>query len=98
MSRVGGLTHRFYKMTRGVKVSGGQRVKAGTLITREGHRWKAGQNVIGLSHLNAACDGEIYFTKKRGNYRKTVTYVHVRPVEIKEKKDKKILKSINPKA
>ena len=48
----------------------------------EGHKWKAGSNIIGLNHLTAACDGEIYFAKKRGKYKKTVTFVHVRPVEI----------------
>ena len=80
MSRVGGLTHKFYRESRGMKVSGGQFVKAGTIITREGHRWKPGRNVIGQNHLNAACDGTVYFTRKKGNYNRVVTTVHVRPV------------------
>ncbi len=87
MSRVGGLTHKYYKETRGVKVSGGQRVKSGTMLTREGHKWKPGINVIGLMHLTAACDGEVYFTRKKGNYKKAVTYIHVRPLsEVKAPK------------
>lgn len=61
-----------------MKVNAGQKVKSGTMLTREGHRWKPGQNVIGLTHLTAACDGEIYFTRKKGSYGQVVTYVNVR--------------------
>ena len=81
MSRLGHTTKKFYRETRGVKVSGGQFVKSGTVLTRRGDRWKRGINVLGLMHLTAACDGHIYFTKKRGTYRGAVTYIHVRPVE-----------------
>ena len=79
MVRVGGLTHKYYKETRGIKVSGGQIVKAGTVLTREGHKWKPGINVIGDMHLTAKCDGEIYFTRKKNTYRKVVTIINVRP-------------------
>ena len=85
MARKGGLTHKFYRETAGIKVSGGQFVTTGTMITRQGDRWKPGINVLGRMHLTAACDGEVYFTKKRGNYRKSVTFVHVRPVAKKIK-------------
>ncbi len=78
--RVGGMTSKFYRLTHGMKVSGGQWVKAGTLLTRDGDHWKPGKNVIGQMHLNAACDGEVYFTKRRGSSNKTVTYVHIRPM------------------
>ncbi|MBF0570174.1 MAG: 50S ribosomal protein L27 [Candidatus Omnitrophica bacterium] len=54
-----------YAETCGVKVSGGQRVKSGTVLTRQGDKWKPGVNVIGRMHLTAACSGEVYFTKKR---------------------------------
>ena len=77
--RVGGLSSKFYRETRGIKVSGGQRVKGGAMLTRRGDRWKPGLNVTGRMHLTATCDGEIYFTKKRGQYMKTVTYINVRP-------------------
>lgn len=80
MSRVGGLTHKFYKETRGVKVSGGQVVKAGTVLTRQGHKWQPGVNVVGDMHLTARCEGEVYFTRKKNNYRKIVTIINVRPV------------------
>ncbi len=86
MVRVGGLTKKYYKETKGVKVSGGQIVKCGTMLTRDGDRWKPGINVTGRMHLTAACDGEVYFTKKKGNYRRVVTYINICP--IKKKKGK----------
>lgn len=79
MTRLGGLTKKYYVETRGIKVSGGQRVKAGTVLTREGHRWRPGDNVIGQMHLTAACDGEVYFTKKKNQYKKVITYINIRP-------------------
>jgi len=79
MVRVGGLTSKYYKETRGMKVSGGQAVKSGTVLTREGYRWKPGINVIGTVKLTAACEGEVYFTKKKNRYRKVTTYINIRP-------------------
>ena len=58
---------------------GGQPVKAGTVLTRQGDRWKPGINVIGRTLLTAACDGEIYFTHKVGKYTLPITVVNVRP-------------------
>jgi ribosomal protein L27 len=81
MARKGGLTSKFYRETRGIKVAGGQQVKCGTILTRQGDRWKPGVNVLGRIHLTAACDGEVYFTKKRGLYGHKVTYVHIRALE-----------------
>ena len=86
MTRLGGITKKYYWETRGMKVSGGQPVKAGTILTREGHRWQPGINVIGRTHLTAGCDGHVYFTKKRGSYRRAITIINVRPVEVKEAK------------
>ncbi len=79
MVRVGGLTKKYYKEVGGVKVGGGQTVKCGTMLTRSGDRWKPGANVTGRMHLTAACDGEVYFTKKKGNYRRVVTYINIKP-------------------
>ena len=79
--RVGGISSKFYRETRGMKVSGGQKVKAGTVLTREGQRWRPGTNVDGYTHLTAGVEGEIYFTRKKNRYRKMVTYINVRPVE-----------------
>ena len=79
MSRRGGISNKFYKETAGIKVTGGERVKAGTVLTREGDKWKPGLHVLGRTLLTAACDGEVYFTRKRGNYKKAVTFVHIKP-------------------
>lgn len=85
--RVGGLTSKYYKETRGVKVSGGQTVKSGTVLTRQGNKWKPGLNVIGQMHLTAGCDGEVYFTKKKNRYNSRVTVINVRSAQ--EKKETK---------
>lgn len=98
MSRVGGTTKKFYRETRGVKVSGGQNVAVGTMLTRQGDRWKPGLNVIGLNHLTAACDGEVYFTRKRGKYRKILTYINVRPLEGKKETPRSKTKTASAKA
>ena len=79
--RVGGISSKFYRETRGIKVSGGQKVKAGTVLTREGHQWRPGLNVIGQMHLTAACDGEVYFTRKKNHYNRVVTFVNVKSVK-----------------
>lgn len=67
-----------------MKVSGGQSVKAGTILTRQGHKWKPGENVNGLNHLTAGCDGEVFFTKTKNRFRKVVTYIHIKPNKIKK--------------
>jgi len=85
MTKVGGLTTKFYKETRGVKVSGGQNVKAGTVLTRQGHKWQPGLNVVGKMHLTAKIDGEVYFTNKRNSYKKEITVINIRPVTEKPK-------------
>ncbi len=84
MARKGGISSKFYRETAGVKVSGGQMIKAGTLLTRQGDRWKPGVNVLGRMHLTAACDGTVYFTKKRSTYGSAITCVNIRPVEKKD--------------
>lgn len=82
--RVGGKSHSVYSETCGMKVSGGQKVKSGTVITREGDQWKPGINVIGLMHLTAACAGEVYFTRKRNRKNGRIdTIVNVRKAEEK---------------
>ncbi|HQP09916.1 MAG TPA: 50S ribosomal protein L27 [Candidatus Omnitrophota bacterium] len=85
MSRLGKTTKKFYRETRGVKVSGGQKVTCGTVLTRQGDKWKSGINVTGRMHLTAGCDGEVYFTKKKGTHKKVVTYINIRPAEASTK-------------
>jgi ribosomal protein L27 len=77
--RVGGISSKYYCETAGIKVSGGQRVKAGTVLTRQGDQWKPGLNVIGRSSLTAAVEGEVYFTRKKNSYNRVITYVNIKP-------------------
>ena len=86
MSRKGGLSHKFYKETAGIKVTGGQVVKCGAVLTRQGDRWQPGLNVLGRTLLTAGCNGEVYFTRKRGHFKRAVTFVNIRPKAVKEKK------------
>jgi len=54
----------------GVKVFGGQLVKAGNIIVRQrGTKHKLGKNVyIGKDHtIHAGIDGNVVFTKKKDN-------------------------------
>ena len=76
--RVGGITSKYYCETAGVKVSGGQKVKSGTVLTRQGDQWKPGLNVIGRSSLTAACDGEVYFTRKKNTAKKVITVINIK--------------------
>ena len=80
--RVGGISSKFYKETRGVKVSGGQKVTSGTVLTRQGNKWQAGLNVIGRTSLTAGCDGEVYFTKKKNGFFRQATYINIRPAQV----------------
>lgn len=81
MIGVGGITHKHYPETKGLKIAGGELVKKGAILTREGNKWKQGLNVGGKSTLYALCNGAVYFTKKRGTYRtkKMVTVINIKP-------------------
>ena len=77
--RVGGISSKYYRETAGIKVSGGQKVKSGTILTRQGNQWKCGLNVIGRSSLTAACDGEVYFTRRKNGSNKVITLINIKP-------------------
>jgi ribosomal protein L27 len=77
--RVGGISSKFYRETAGIKVSGGQKVKSGTILTRQGNQWKRGLNVIGRSSLTAARDGEVYFTRRKNGSNKVITLINIKP-------------------
>lgn len=77
--RVGGISSKYYWETAGIKVSGGQKVKAGTILTRQGNQWKPGLNVIGKDSLTAAVEGEVYFTRKKNSYNRVVTFINIKP-------------------
>ncbi|MCM8783937.1 MAG: 50S ribosomal protein L27 [Candidatus Omnitrophica bacterium] len=71
---------KHYPDTKGIKVSAGQIVKPGTLLTREGDKWRPGKNVGGKDHLFALCKGKISFQKKKNNRNKINTYINIIPV------------------
>ena len=81
MIGVGGVSHKHYAETKGLKVSGGQAVKRGTILTREGDKWRPGLNIGGKDTLRALCDGTVYFTTRRGTYktRKKYTVINIKP-------------------
>ena len=77
--RVGGISSKYYRETAGIKVSGGQKVKSGTILTRQGNQWKRGLHVIGRSSLTAACNGEVYFTRRKNGSNKVITLINIKP-------------------
>ena len=81
MAQRGGISHIHYKEKMGLKASGGQFVKKSTLLTRQGNKWKAGINIGGKGALFALCDGTVYFTRKKGSYKrkKVTTFINIRP-------------------
>lgn len=81
MSGKGGITAKFYRETAGLKVGSGQLVTTGTILTRQGDKWKPGLNVGGRMHLFALCNGRVYFTKKKGRYNKRVTFINIKPTK-----------------
>ena len=88
MAQRGGMSKINYRETKGLKVASGQHVKKSTMLTREGDKWRAGVNVCGKGgSLNATCDGEVYFSKKKGAYRrkKVYTFINVKPAQKKKK-------------
>lgn len=81
MAQRGGLSHIHYRETRGLKVNAGQFVRSGSILTRQGDKWKRGLNVTGEGTLFAKSDGTVYFTKKRSAYRKSNihTLINIKP-------------------
>lgn len=85
MAQRGGISHIHYKETKGLKVASGEFVKSGSILTRQGDKWKAGINVGGCATLFALASGTIYFTKRKGTYHKKKS---VSVINIKEAKEK----------
>jgi len=85
--RRGGLSHINYKETKGVKITEGQFVKKGSILTRQGDKWKAGINTAGKASVYALCDGTVYFKKRKGTYhkRKLFATINIKEVTKKEK-------------
>ncbi|MFZ5800037.1 MAG: 50S ribosomal protein L27 [Candidatus Omnitrophota bacterium] len=78
MAGKGGLTSKFYREARGLKVAAGEPVKSGAILTRQGDRWRAGANVGGTTVLYALCPGTVYFTKTKGKRKTVITKIHIK--------------------
>lgn len=77
----GGLSSKFYREARGLKVTAGQKVKSGAILTRQGDKWQSGSNVGGRTVLYALCAGAVYFTKTMGKRKKAITKIHIKKEE-----------------
>lgn len=86
MARRGGLSHIHYRETRGLKVTAGQLVKTGNILTRQADKWKAGINVKGQGTLYASVDGKVYFTHRKSRYqtKKAETVINIKKEETKK--------------
>jgi ribosomal protein L27 len=69
------------KKDKAVKISGGQLVKTGQILSRGFNQYKAGKNVEGINNLRAACSGEIAFTRKKTSHGRVRTFINIMPQE-----------------
>ena len=74
------------KRDRAIKVSYGELVKTGQIITRNMAAYKAGVNVKGLGTLYALCPGKVYFSKKKTSHGKVRTFINITPLTEKQSK------------
>lgn len=71
------------KKDRAIKVSSGEFVKTGQILSRGIMTYKAGRNVRGIDTLYAACSGEVSFSKKKTSHGRPRTFIHILPIEKK---------------
>jgi ribosomal protein L27 len=64
-----------------LKISGGQMVKTGQILSRGISTYKAGKNVKGIGTLHALCDGAIAFSKKRTSHGRVRTFINIAPLK-----------------
>jgi len=60
-----------------IKVSGGQLVKTGQILSRGINTYRAGNNVKGIATLQALCDGKVYFSKKKTPAGRPRTFINI---------------------
>lgn len=70
-----------------VKVSGGQTVKTGQVLSRGIASYKPGVNVRGDGTLFALCPGKVYFSRKKTNHGKVRTFINITPQTAKPSKE-----------
>jgi ribosomal protein L27 len=74
------------KKDKAVKVSAGELVKTGQILSRGLSSYKAGLNVKGISALHAEVCGKIYFTRKKTSHGRERTFINIEPPEKKTDK------------
>ncbi|MBL7070111.1 MAG: 50S ribosomal protein L27 [Candidatus Omnitrophica bacterium] len=74
------------KKGKGLKISGGQQVKAGQILAKGLSQYKAGTNVKGQGNLIALAAGKVYFTKKKTPHGRFRTFINITPHTEKHKK------------
>ncbi|MBU3959110.1 MAG: 50S ribosomal protein L27 [Candidatus Omnitrophica bacterium] len=63
-----------------LKISAGQQVEAGQILARGLDVYKAGKNVFGINTLNSACEGRVYFSKKKTPGGRVRTFINILPI------------------
>lgn len=69
------------KKDKSIKISGGEMVKTGEILSRGFSTYKAGNHVGGLNTLYALCDGKVYFSKKKTSHGRIRTFINIVPTE-----------------
>lgn len=69
------------KKDKAMKVSSGEVVKAGQILSRGVGVYKRGTNVGGLDTLYALCPGKIYFSKTKTSRGKVRTFLNIMPIK-----------------
>lgn len=69
------------KKDKAIKVSGGQAVKTGQILSRGVMTYKAGCNVAGIDTLQALCPGKVHFARKKTSHGKERTFINILPAE-----------------
>jgi len=67
------------KKDKALKVSNGQLIKTGQILSRGMNSYKAGVNVKGLGSLHALCSGKVYFSKKKTSHGRVRTFINILP-------------------
>ncbi len=74
------------KKDKALKVSSGETVKTGQILSRGIDTYKAGHNIKGLDTLFALCPGKVYFTRKKTGHGKIRTFINIEAIAEKSAK------------
>lgn len=74
------------KKDKALKVSNGQTVKTGQILSKGIDTYKVGHNVKGLGTLFALCPGKVYFTRKKTSHGKVRTLINIEAIAEKSAK------------